>query len=71
VTPPPSPFSSSAEQQQQKPAAANTIATMAPLARKILNAKTVIKLGHIGAANVMPNGDRVLEISRLQLIDEV
>ncbi|CAK5084819.1 unnamed protein product [Meloidogyne enterolobii] len=38
--------------------------------RKEIHGRIVIKIGHIGAMGAMPNGDRVLEISRLALIDE-
>lgn len=29
-----------------------------------------VKVGHIGALHVMPNGDRVLEIARQELVKE-
>ncbi|KAL7076112.1 hypothetical protein ACQ4LE_004192, partial [Meloidogyne hapla] len=38
--------------------------------RKEIHGRIIIKLGHIGAMGAMPNGDRVLEISRLALIEE-
>uniref|UniRef100_A0A183CKW3 ANF_receptor domain-containing protein n=1 Tax=Globodera pallida TaxID=36090 RepID=A0A183CKW3_GLOPA len=38
--------------------------------KKELQGKVVVKIGHIGAQGAMPNGDRVLEISRMALLDE-
>jgi hypothetical protein len=34
------------------------------------SASMTIRVGHIGAVGVMPNGDRVLNISRTELIKE-
>ncbi|KAL3120640.1 hypothetical protein niasHT_007932 [Heterodera trifolii] len=51
---------------------ANAVTTKAPSTdfKKELKGKVVIRIGHIGAQGAMPNGDRVLEISRMALLEE-
>jgi hypothetical protein len=34
------------------------------------NGKIIIKIGHIGAVGALPNGDKIMNMSRLQLIEE-
>lgn len=34
------------------------------------NGKIIVKVGHIGAIGALPNDDKVIEISRNQLVDE-
>lgn len=38
--------------------------------KKDKNGKIVVKVGHIGAIGALPNDDKILEISRKQLLDE-
>lgn len=34
------------------------------------NGKAIVKIGHIGAVGALPNEDKILNISRMQMIDE-